>query len=269
MQALIDSHCHLDAPEFDADRDQVLRRAADRGVVGIVVPAVSARAWPGLARLSGQHRQLFAGFGLHPMFLDQHWPEHLQQLSLFLDSGQAVAVGECGLDHFVEGLDRARQQFFFDAQLQLAKDFGLPLILHARRAVEEVILAIRRVGGLRGVVHSYSGSIEQAAQLWRLGFCIGIGGPVTFERAHRLRAVVAAIPLQQLLLESDAPDQPSAARRGQRNSPEFLDEILQAVARIRAEPVEVLAEASSENACRLFGLPPALELAARCGMVGR
>lgn len=254
MYQLIDSHCHFDASEFDADRDMVLQRAEARGVTDLVVPAVDAASWPALSRLCAANPRLHAAYGLHPMFLDTHRPEHLDELRLRLAAGDAVAVGECGLDFFVEGLDRSRQHYFFEAQLHLARKFDLPLILHARRAVDAVIAGIRRVGGLRGVVHSFSGSLEQARLLWREGFCVGIGGPVTFDRAQRLRRVVAALPAEQLLLESDAPDQPPQAHRGQRNSPEFLHEVLTVVAELRGETAEQVARATRLNTMRLFGL---------------
>ena len=166
-------------------------------------------------------------------------------------------MGECGLDYFVEGLDPERQRHFFQGQLELARDFDLPLVLHARRAVDEVILRLRRTGGLRGVVHSWSGSEEQARQLFELGFHLGIGGPVTFERARRLRRTVASMPIEFLLLETDAPDQPGAGHRGERNEPAYLPEVLAVVAELRGESPEAIAAATTANAQRLFVRRPA------------
>ena len=153
------------------------------------------------------------------------------------------------------GLDHERQQVFFDGQLKLARDFDLPVIVHARRAVDAVTASIRRIGHLRGVVHSFSGSEEQARQLWKSGFLLGLGGPVTYERANRLRRLAATMPLEHLLLETDAPDQPDVSIRGQRNEPARLREVLNVIAALRGvEPGEV-AEATTANARRLFGLP--------------
>jgi TatD DNase family protein len=166
-------------------------------------------------------------------------------------------LGECGLDHFVEGLDHAAQDRYFDAQLALARDFDLPLIVHARRAVDAVIASIRRIGGLRGVVHSFSGSTEQARQLWRQGFLLGLGGPVTYERARRLRKLAATMPIECLLLETDAPDQPDADIRGLRNEPGRLPRVLDAIARLRGEDPASVAAVTTANARRLFGLPAA------------
>jgi len=250
---LYDSHSHLDAPEFDADREAVLARAEAAGVVQQLVPAVDFASWPATRACCVLRSGLKAAYGLHPMFLDQHRPEHLDALPDWIERERPAAVGECGLDFFVAGLDVEAQRFYFEAQLRIARDFDLPVVLHARRAVDEVIAALRRIGGLRGVVHSWSGSEAQAAQLYRLGFSLGIGGPITFERAQRLRRTVAAMPIEHLLLETDSPDQPDAARRGQRNEPAFLVEVLREVARLRGQDEATLAEATRRNAEALFG----------------
>lgn len=251
---LIDSHCHFDAAEFDADRAVAHARALAAGVAAQVVPAVDAAGWQKLKEVCAGHSGLFPAYGLHPVFLDAHRPEHLHELRGWIERERPVAVGECGLDYFVDGLDADTQHTYFDSQLRLAREFDLPVIVHARRAVDAVIATLRRIGGLRGVVHSFSGSAEQAAQLHRLGFLLGIGGPVTFERANRLRGIVATMPLEQLLLETDSPDQPGASHRGQRNEPAYLVEVLDVVAQLRHMPRESLAAATAANAERLFGL---------------
>lgn len=252
---LIDSHSHFDVADFDADRAEALARARAAGVAAQVVPAVEAATWPKLRAVCQAHPGLHAAYGLHPMYLPAHRPEHLDALPGWIERERPVAVGECGLDFHVEGLDADAQRHYFVRQLEIARDFGLPVILHARRAVEETIATLRRLGGLRGVVHSYSGSPEQARQLWQLGFYLGIGGPVTYERARRLRRLVATMPLEQLLLETDSPDQPDAGWRGRRNEPARLRDVLRAVAALRGESEERIAEATTANAARLFGLP--------------
>jgi TatD DNase family protein len=253
MSGLYDSHCHLDAPEFDADRAQVLARARAAGITRQLVPAVDRAGWPALRDLCAAEAGLRPAYGLHPMFLARHRPQDLDELAAWLERERPAAVGECGLDHFVEGLDPDAQRRYFDGQLVLARDFRLPVVVHARRAVDDVIAAIRRVGGLRGVVHSWSGSDQQAAQLFDLGFSLGIGGPVTFERARRLRRTVATMPLERLLLETDAPDQPDAAHRGGRNEPARLRVVLEEVARLRDASPDEIATATTANARRLFG----------------
>jgi TatD DNase family protein len=254
---LVDSHSHFDAPELDVDREAALARARAAGVARQVVPAVAAAGWPKLRDVCARDTGLFPAYGLHPMYLEDHRPAHLDELRTWIEREQPVAVGECGLDFFVEGLDAQAQQLYFDCQLQLARAFELPVIVHARRAVDAVIASIRRIGGLRGVVHSFSGSPEQAKQLWQAGFLIGLGGPVTYERANRLRTLAATMPLDYLLLETDSPDQPDAGIRGQRNEPARLPVVCETIARLRGVSAEDIAIATTRNAERLFRLPAA------------
>ena len=254
---LVDSHSHFDAPEFDGDRDAALARARAAGVTRQVVPAVAASSWPKLREVCAQDAGLFAAYGLHPMYLSEHRPAHLEDLRTWIEREKPVAVGECGLDFFVEGLDAETQQQYFDGQLRLAREFDLPVIVHARRAVDAVIASVKRVGRLRGVVHSFSGSPEQARQLWQLGFLIGLGGPVTYERANRLRALARTMPLDYLLLETDAPDQPDAGIRGQRNEPARLPVVRDVIADLRGITADEVSQATTRNAERLFNLPPA------------
>ena len=254
MHPLIDSHSHLDAPEFDADRTAVIERARAVGVTRQIVPAIRAADWPGLHALCAGTEGVYPAYGLHPMFLADHQPEHLDALAVFVATHRTVAIGECGLDFHVDGLDADLQRLYFVRQLELAREVDLPVILHARRAVDEVTATLRRIGGLRGVVHSFSGSPEQAQALWKLGFCLGIGGPVTYERAQRLRGIVASMPIEFLLLETDSPDQPLAAHRGARNEPAHLVEVLASIAGLRDEDAVKIAAATTANACRLFGL---------------
>ncbi|MFS8064697.1 MAG: TatD family hydrolase, partial [Luteimonas sp.] len=229
MSVLVDSHCHLDASEFDRDRDAVIARARALGVSRQLVPATSAAGWPKLRDICASSDGLFPAYGLHPMFLK----EHRDELDDWIKRKRPHAIGECGLDFFVDGLDPQAQQHFFDGQLRLARVHTLPLIVHARRSVDAVIASIKRVGGLRGVVHSFSGSAEQARQLAQLGFMIGLGGPVTYERANRLRKLAASVPIETLLLETDAPDQPDTGIRGQRNEPARLLHVSQIIAELR------------------------------------
>ena len=252
---LVDSHCHLDAAEFDHDRAAVIKRAHGAGVTRQVVPAVDAAGWPKLRTVCVDDPGLFPAYGLHPVYLESHRPEHLNALREWVEREQPVAIGECGLDFHLEELDIPTQQRYFDGQLALAGEYGLPLIVHARQAVDAVIAAIRRAGLVRGVVHSFSGSVEQARQLWKLDFLVGIGGPVTFDRANRLRKLVATMPIEYLLLETDAPDQPDAQHRGQRNEPARMTNVLRTVAELRDQDPAEIASATTANAARLFGLP--------------
>ena len=251
---LVDSHVHLDDDAFAVDREAVIERAGQAGVDTMIVPAVDADSWPRIRALCAKHALLHPAFGLHPMFLTKHVPAHVDALSAWLDGGPVVAIGEIGLDFHVDGLDHELQRHYFSRQLQLAREHDLPVIVHARGALEEVSLTLRRAGSLRGVVHSFSGSEQQARQLWEIGFLLGSGGPVTYPRAQRLRRIVAQMPIEFLLLESDAPDQPDAAHRGERNEPGRVAEVLRRVAELRGEPAADIAAATSANARRLFGL---------------
>lgn len=259
---LVDSHCHLDASEFDPDRDAVIARARAAGVARQVVPAIDAAGWPKLREVCASDPGLFPAYGLHPMFLARHRPSHLDALRDWIERERPLAVGECGLDYFVEGLDREAQQPYFEGQLRLACEYGLPVIVHARRAVDAVIATVRKIGGkgdgsLHGVVHSFSGSRQQAEQLWEAGFLVGLGGPVTYPRATRLRELAANMPIEYLLLETDAPDQPDAGIRGQRNEPARLATVCATIAGLRGIDRTELAAATTANAERLFGLTQA------------
>ena len=251
---LVDSHSHFDSAEFDSDRVEAHASALAFGVTRQIVPAIDADGWPKLKQVCEQFTGLYPVYGLHPMYLSAHRKQHLDELRLWIQRERPVAVGECGLDFFVEGLDAEVQHQYFDAQLQLSREFDLPVIVHARRAVDAVIASIRRIGGLRGVIHSFPGSKQQAEQLHDLGFLLGIGGPVTYERAKRLRNVVATVPMDQLLLETDSPDQPNAAHPGQRNEPANMVEVLNVLAQLRGMTTKDLASATTANAERLFGL---------------
>ncbi|HET8749008.1 MAG TPA: TatD family hydrolase [Ramlibacter sp.] len=251
---LVDSHLHLDDRRFDTDRDAVLARAREAGVSAMVVPATCRAGWASIAELASRHRDVYPAYGLHPVFLAAHRGGDAEALARWLDDHAAVAVGEIGLDFHDAALDPQEQRRLFARQLAIAQERRLPVIIHARRAVEAVIMELRRHPVLRGVVHSYGGSIEQARQLWGHGFLIGLGGPLSHARAQRLHRLVAAMPLDQLLLESDAPDQPGAEHRGERNEPAWLPLTRDHVARWRDEDPDAIARATSINAERLFGL---------------
>ncbi|MFA6231916.1 MAG: TatD family hydrolase [Rhodanobacter sp.] len=254
MPRLIDSHVHLDDDAFACDRDAVIDRAFQAGVDSMIVPGVDFESWVRIRELADHRPEIHPAYGLHPMFLANHAPEHVDALSSWLDASRVVAVGEIGLDFHVDGLDHDQQRLYFTRQLELARERKLPVIVHARGALEEVSLTLRRTGAMAGVVHSFSGSEQQARHLWDIGFHLGIGGPVTYERAQRLRRIVASMPIEFLLLESDAPDQPDAAHRGERNEPARVAEVLRCVAGLRGETEAEVAHATSANARRLFNL---------------
>ena len=257
---LIDTHTHLDFPDFDADRTAVLARSRAQGVEKLVVLGVYQANWQRLWDLAQAEDGLYAAFGLHPVYLDQHQPAHLHELHDWLQrlAGQPklCAVGEFGLDYFLEQLDRSQQQQLFEAQLRLAMEFELPALLHVRRAHAATIATLKRLKpGRGGIIHAFAGSVEEAREYIKLGFKLGLGGAPTWPQALRLRKVVAQLPLEALVLETDSPDMAPAMYPNQRNSPEYLPAICAALAELRGISPDELAEASSQNARTLFGWP--------------
>jgi TatD DNase family protein len=251
---LIDAHSHFDDISFDADREQALQRAHEAGVAEQIIAAVKAAWWPRIRQLCQQTAGLYPSYGLHPMYLDDHLEEHLDALAAWAHDDRPVAIGECGLDFYIEDPQPERQQFYFEQQLRIAAELGLPVIIHARRSVEEVINTLRRHPGVGGMLHSFSGSEQQAYRLIDMGFFLSFGGPVTYERAKRLHRLLKSLPLEAILLETDSPDQPGSSHRGERNEPAFLPEILNTVAHLRDESPERIAQQTVANTRRLFGI---------------
>lgn len=254
---LIDSHIHLDDERFSDQQAQLLTMARANNIAAFVVPAVCQRFWPRLKALCDAHNDLHACYGLHPRFFHEHSDEHLQQLPLWLGKESPVAIGECGLDYAYAGADKSAQQHLFGAQLALAREFNLPIVIHAVRAVEDVIRMIRASGHRRGMVHSFNGSQQQAHKLIDLGYKLSFGGAVTYPKAKKLQELVASLPLEAVLLETDAPDQPPVPYQGAQNQPHYLIDVWQCISTIRNESATAIAEATSHNARQLFNLSEA------------
>ncbi|MBV7480357.1 TatD family hydrolase [Pseudomonas sp. PDM31] len=254
---LIDTHTHLDFPDFDADRQALLSASRALGVRRIVVLGVYQGNWQRVWELVQSDPDLHAAFGLHPVYLNEHRPEDLSELGAWLTRlaghRQLCAVGEIGLDYFIETLDRERQQGLFDAQLQLANDFNLPALIHVRRSHAAVIATLKRFRLKRaGIIHAFAGSKEEAREYIKLGFKLGLGGAATWPQALRMHRVLAELPLESVVLETDSPDMAPAMFPGQRNSPAHLPAICEALAQIMAITPEQLAAASTANARELF-----------------
>lgn len=258
---LIDTHTHLDFPDFDADRPQLLARSRALGVEKMVVLGVYQSNWQRVWDLVQTDSQLYAAFGLHPVYLNEHRPEHVVELGQWLSRlaghPQVCAVGEIGLDYFLPELDREGQQQLFEAQLQLAADFALPALLHVRRSHAQVIATLKRFKLQRGgIVHAFAGSREEAREYIKLGFKLGLGGAATWPQALRLRKVIVDLPLDAIVLETDSPDMAPAMYPNQRNSPQHLPDICRALAEVMGISPDALASASTTNACELFGWKP-------------
>ena len=252
--ALIDTHVHLDDCQFAPDRDEVIQRATDESVTGMVVPAVCAVHWPRIQHIAKAHPHIFPTIGLHPLYTAEHAKEHLQWMETELARQRFVAIGECGLDTFLPDHNIELQLEYFVAQLQLARQYKLPVIIHARKTVEQVILLLRTHGPEKGVVHSYNGSLQQAHRLIDLGYSLGFGGPVTYPRARKLRTLVASLPMENMVLETDAPFQPVRNQSNARNEPANIQSVLTTFSQLRKVPEADVALASNQNAIRLFEL---------------
>jgi TatD DNase family protein len=251
---IIDSHCHLDVAEFDADRGTVLQAARDGGVHGIVVPGVTAAGWDGLWKLCAGEPDLYPALGLHPVYLEAHTAADLERLQGWLTDHRPVAIGEIGLDYYLAELDRERQRALFEAQLELAREAGLPVILHVRKSHDQVLASLKRIRVPGGIVHAFNGSLQQAQQYMDLGFRFGFGGMLTYARSSKLRTLARQLPAESLVLETDAPDMVVSRHRGERNSPEYLPQILAALAEVRDEAEADLATQTTANARDVLGL---------------
>jgi len=258
----IDTHCHLDATEFDPDRDAVVTRARAAGVGMLVLPAVAAAHFDTVRALAHRHGLAYA-LGIHPLCTGTAQDEDIERLADALarhrGDPRLVAVGEIGLDHFVPGLDPVRQERFYTAQLKLARDAGLPVILHVRRSADGLLKGLRRIEAAGGIVHAFNASDAQAALFVDRGFRLGFGGAMTFERARQIRRLAASLPDHVPVLETDAPDIPphwlyrTAAQRAAgeataRNEPAQLPRIAATLAELRGSPVEAIAALTSANA---------------------
>ena len=250
----IDTHCHLDAAEFDADRDAEYARAVAGGVGTLVVPAVSRDNFAAVAAACERYPGCLPAWGLHPMLIDVHRPEHLGDLRTQVEAQRPVAIGEIGLDLFVKDLDPATQEFFFVEQLKIAQDYDLPVLLHCRKANDELLKQLRKIRVRGGIAHAFNGSPQQANEFIKLGFKLGFGGAFTWPRANNLRRLAVDLPLDAIVLETDSPDIPPVWIGRGRNAPGELPRIAQTLAELRKMDLEVVAQATTRNARELFGL---------------
>jgi TatD DNase family protein len=252
---MIDTHCHLTDPAFDADREQVIDEAIGAGVGGFVVPSVNRAGFEPVLSLCRENALCIPALGIHPLALDHALDSDLDVLAQTIARHRPAALGEIGLDRFVRPYDESRQAFFFVRQLQLARAFDLPVLLHVRRAIDPVLALLRRYPVRGGIAHAFNGSIQQAQALIQMGFKLGFGGAATFPRATRLRHLVASLPLESMVLETDAPDlSPAWCARG-RNSPTQLPRIARELAALRGMALSSFAQATTRNACALLAAP--------------
>ncbi|MCH4813229.1 TatD family hydrolase [Vreelandella neptunia] len=250
---LVDAHCHLDFAQFDHDRTAVFEAARAVGVSHFIVPGTTRASWPQVLAL-GERSDTSICLGLHPYFVEQHQASDIAALdSLLSEHPEAIGVGECGIDgRFTDTLEM--QWHYFDAQLRLAKQHSLPVVVHCVHANDKVAKRLRQLAlPQAGLIHAFSGSIEQATKFLDLGFKIGLGGAVTYERAKRLRRAVKALPDGVFVLETDSPDMPLSGYQGRRNEPRRIVNVCDTVAQLRSQTKEEVANQSSAAAAALFG----------------
>lgn len=269
---LIDSHSHIDFSEFDQDRNEVVQRAIDAGVSDIIVSATTADRWHLVKKVCEKNQQIcHPAYGLHPMFMGEHRlgdygdddkkddNNDIERLKHWLENNHAVAIGEIGLDFFIEEANksnRAAQLALFISQLEIASELKLPVIIHARKSLDIILKHLRKFPEVCGSIHSFSGSEQQAKQLIDLGFYLGFGGPITYSRATRLHQLIRILPLDALLIETDAPDQPAATHNSQRNEPAFITNVVEKIAELKNLDSEIVALKTTKNAASLFHLRP-------------
>ena len=253
---LIDSHAHLNFPQFDADREAVIARARKAGLVAILNVGTDLASSRTAVKLAEKYDFLYAAVGVHPHDARTLTPTVLDELRRLARHPKVVAIGEIGLDYYRDLSPRPMQQWAFADQLALAAELGLPVVVHSREAHDDVLATLQGWDGV-GVLHSYSAGPERLEEVLELGFYIGISGPVTFPKANRLRAVAAAVPLERLLVETDCPYLTPVPHRGRRNEPAYVQYVVEAVARARETSPKAVARATADNARRLFGMRPA------------
>lgn len=251
---LFDTHCHLDLDAFDEDRDQVLQAARAAGVRDILIPAVERRTWRSLLTLCATDARLYPALGLHPVYLGAHTMEDVARLDDAVAEHRPLAVGEIGLDYQLHHLGRELQQALLEAQLDIAKAHRLPVVLHVRKAHDAMLNTLKRFDLPGGFCHAFNGSLQQAARYIDLGFCLGFGGMLTFERSNHLRRLAVDLPLDAIVLETDAPDMTVASHQYERNSPGYLPEVLNTLSALRGITGAEIGDATTLNARRVLGL---------------
>ena len=255
----IDTHCHLDFERFDADRDAVVARAAAAGVTRIIVPAIDLENIPAVLALADAYPGVFAAVGVHPNSTAGWRDDWLDTVRAAARHEKVVAIGEIGLDYHWDLAPAAVQHTALRAQLALAAELGLPVIIHNRESSDDVIrlLAESPLAGRDrpGVLHSFSASAATARAALDLGFYLGFTGPLTYKKSDDLRAIAADVPRDRLLIETDAPFLAPQSRRGRRNEPAFVVEVAERLAALHATTLTELAAQTSANGVRLFGLP--------------
>ena len=251
---LIDSHCHLDFPEFDDDRCELIESCQQNGIKKFVVLGVRSATWMSLAKVAEEFPAIIPAYGLHPYFVEEHQLTDIDQLALVLEKYKPCAIGEIGLDFYRRDLDPEKQRILLREQLKLAEKYQLPVILHVRKAHDEMIQTLRGYQIPGGICHAFNGSLQQAGLYEKLGFKFGFGGAATYENANNLKKLVTTLRLESIVLETDSPDMLPMNTTFTRNTPITLLQVLSVVANLRNESEEQIKKTTTENVEKLLSL---------------
>jgi TatD DNase family protein len=254
-----DSHCHFDFSEFDEGRSELWRSCRESGIDHLLIPGTAADKWSKLYGLVQQYEGIIMAVGIHPWWVDELSTDQIpdaivKKLYHYADKKGCVAIGECGLDKMINSC-YIKQEHIFEQQIKMAVDLDLPLIIHVRKTHNETLSLLKKYSlKAGGVVHGFTGSIDLAKRYWDLGFCLGIGGSITYPRANKTREAVKELPIEALLLETDSPDMPLNGFQGQINTPLKVIDVARILAKLRSDTIENIATQTTKNSCRLFKL---------------
>lgn len=254
MPKIIDTHCHLDDERFGHQLEQVIDQAKAIGVEHFVIPATTQKRWDLLRLIKANYSNIHLAFGFHPCFMQEHQKQHLQDLESIIESTETVAVGECGLDFFDSNQNEKTQIELFNAQLDIARNAHLPCIIHSRKSLDKVLSLLRKKAIKGGIIHSFSGSLQQAQQIADLGLKIGVAATVCFERAKKLQKVIAQLPIQSMVVESDAPDQVGPDNKGKVNQPKYIPLQIKKIAELKEMDESEVSAKLFKNSVEVFNI---------------
>jgi len=246
---LFDSHCHIDFPQFENKLDTMLAKSIEAGIAGILIPGVKREGWRRIRQITARSTICHTALGLHPMYIDNHVKSHLHDLEMALSVGPIAAIGEIGLDYYNSDANRSEQMTYFQAQIDIAKTAKLPVVMHVRKAHDQVLQVLKNSHFVEGgIVHAFNGSENQAERYIDMGFKLGFGGAMTFPRALKLRKMAATLPLESIVLETDAPDMPPVTCKSKFNTPLHLFDNFRVLVELRKESAREIAVQTTANA---------------------
>ena len=246
---LFDSHCHIDFPQFESKLDTLLAKSIEAGIGGILIPGVKREGWRRIRQITARSQICHTALGLHPMYVKHHKETHLHDLEMALSVGPIAAIGEIGLDYYESDTNRDEQMMYFKAQVDIAKEAKLPVVMHVRKAHDQVLQVLKQANFAEGgIVHAFNGSENQAERYIDMGFKLGFGGAMTFPRAAKLRRMATILPLESIVLETDAPDMPPVTCKSKFNTPLHLFDNFRTLVELRDEPSREIAIQTTANA---------------------